>query len=112
DDEQRERLVRRLRAELAALPDVDVATAQADGAAPEGTKSADPVTIGAIIVAMSASGGVFTALIETVKDWLGRQSDSHTITLTIGGDTIELSKATADERARLVDAFVQRHTKS
>jgi hypothetical protein len=30
------------------------------------------VALGAIVVALSASGGVFTALIETLRDWLNR----------------------------------------
>jgi hypothetical protein len=64
------------RAELAEL-DIESVDLVADGIAPDGVKGTDPVTVGAIIVALSASGGVFTALIETLRDWLGRQGRRH-----------------------------------
>ena len=111
DEQQQERLARRLRAELADL-DLDVAVGPAAaGSAPEGAKGADPVTLAAIVVAMSASGGVFTAVIETIKDWLARQSGRHRIRVTIDGDSIELAKVTREQRQDLVDAFVRRHTR-
>ena len=110
DEPQRERLVRRLRAELADL-DLDVTVVgPAGGSAPEGAKGADPVTLAAVVVAMSAPGGVFTAVIETIKDWLARQSGRHRISITIDGDSIELATATAEQRQDLIDAFVRRHT--
>jgi hypothetical protein len=75
DAELADRLARGLRAELAEL-DVDSVTL-AGGVAPDCSKSADAVTIGALVVALSASGGVFTALIQMLRDWLGRQADRH-----------------------------------
>ena len=109
DPDVGERLARRLRAELAELEVESVALA-ADGTAPDGAKSADAVTVGAIVVALSASGGVFTALIETLRDWLGRQSARHRIAVTIDGDTIELERASAGQQQALVDAYIQRHS--
>ena len=73
-------------------------------------KAADPVTLGAIVVALSASGGVLPSLIATVQDWLSRSSKAHKITVTIDDDTIELDKATAGQQQALVDAYVRRHT--
>jgi hypothetical protein len=115
DEQERERLVRRLRAELTDLDlaiEVDTVRPAVSASAPEGTKGADPVTLAAVVVALSASGGVFTAVIETIKDWLGRQADRHRVSITIDGDTIELTRATADQRQDLIDAFVRRHTPS
>lgn len=111
DAQEQERLFRRLRSELSEL-DVDLVPAPALGSphAPPGSKGADPVTIGAIIVAVSASGGVFTALIETVKDWLGRHAARHKVTMTIDGDSIQLTRASVEDRRLLVEAFVRRHT--
>jgi hypothetical protein len=61
-------------------------------------------------VALSASGGVFTALVDTVRDWLGRSAARHRVSLTIDGDTIELERASVDERRELIEAYVRRHT--
>jgi hypothetical protein len=109
DDEEFERLSRGLRAELAEL-DVDSVEPAGTRPPPPGAKSADPVTIGAIVVALSASGGVFTSLVETLRDWLTRNTGRHRIALTIDGDTIEMESATAAEQRALVDAYIGRHT--
>lgn len=109
DPDAGERLARRLRVELSELDVESVALAGGE-AAPDGAKGGDAVTLGALVVALSASGGVFTALIETVRDWLERQSARHRVTVTIDGDTIEVERASAGQQQALVDAFVQRHT--
>ncbi|MDQ3274559.1 MAG: hypothetical protein M3Q39_05885 [Actinomycetota bacterium] len=109
DPEASERLTYRLRAELAEL-DIESVRLAAGGIAPDGAKGTDPVTLGAVIVALSASDGVFTRLIETLRDWLGRHSGRHRISVTIDGDTIELERATAGQQGDLVDAYVRRHS--
>jgi len=109
DEEELERLSRGLRAELVEL-DVDSVRAASAEAVPPGAKAADPVTIGAIIVALSASGGVFTSLVQTLRDWLDRSTGRHKITMTIDGDTIEIERATAGEQRALIDAYISRHT--
>jgi hypothetical protein len=105
-DEELDRLARRLRAELGEL-DVDVLAVAGD--LPAGAKAADPVTIGSLVVAFSAAGGVFPGLLETLREWLGRQAGKHRIKVTVDGDTVELERATSAERQQLIDAFVQRH---
>lgn len=109
DGEARERLLRGLRRELAEL-EIEGMRSVLDGSAPTGAKAADPVTIGAIVVAMSASGGVLPAVVATIRDWLGRHADRHRIAVTIDGDTIELANASTEQRQELVEAFVRRHT--
>jgi Effector Associated Constant Component 1 len=108
DPEAGERVARQLRAEIAEL-DIDSVRAVPGGMVPEGAKGTDAVTAGAVVLALGASGGVFTALIETLRDWLGRQSAQNRISLTIDGDTIELEQASAAERRDLVDAYIRRH---
>jgi len=111
DREETERLVARVRTELREL-DLDALQLHtAPGTvAPAGAKGGvDPVTVGAVVLALSAPGGVLTALVETLRDWLGRQSARHRVSVTIDGDTIELERASADERRELVEAFVRRH---
>lgn len=104
-----ERVTPLLRSEIAEL-NVELVHPGFSGTAPDGAKGTDAVTLGAIVVALSASGGVLTALIETLRDWLGRTSARHRVSLTIDGDTIELERASADERRDLVDAYIRRHT--
>lgn len=108
DPEAGERLTRQLRAELAEL-DIESVDLAAGGIAPDGAKGTDPVTVGAIIVALSASGGVFTALIETVREWLGHHGRRHRISVTIDGDTLELERATAGQQRELIDTYLRRH---
>jgi hypothetical protein len=110
EPEEGERLTRQLRTELAEL-DVESIGWAAGDVVPAGAKGSDAVTLGAIVVALSASGGVFTALIETVRDWLGRQSGRHRVSVTIDGDTIELERASADQQRDIVDAYLRRHSK-
>ncbi|WP_406171861.1 hypothetical protein [Streptomyces sp. NBC_00996] len=108
DPEEVERLTARLRAELRGL-DVEALRPLSDGAPPDGAKAVDPVTVGAVVLALSAPGGVLTSLVETLRDWLGRQSARNRISVTIDGDTLELEQASADERRELIDRFVRRH---
>lgn len=101
----RDPLARRLRAELAELDVVSVAL-EAGGIAPERSKGLDAVMVGAVVEALSASGGV---LIEVVRDWLNRQSARHRISVSIDDDSVELECASAAQKQQFVDAFIQRH---
>jgi hypothetical protein len=109
DAEVGERLTRQLRRELLELDVESVALLPPDRAAPEGAKG-DPLTVGALVVALSASGGVFTALIETLRDWLARHGGRHRVSVTIDGDTIELDAASTGQQDQLVEAYLRRHT--
>ncbi len=109
DPDAADRLTRQLRAELTEL-DVESVDPVTAGTTPDGAKGADPLTLGALLVAFSASGGVFPGLIGTVRDWLGRQTGKHRVTLTIDGDTIELVQASDEQQQALVDAYVRRHS--
>jgi hypothetical protein len=109
DAEDREGLTQRLRKELLELDVDSVTMARGEGDVP-GAKAADPVTLGAIIVTLCASGGVLPTLLVTVKDWLSRSSKARKISITIGNDTIELDKATAEQQQALVDTYCRRHS--
>ena len=108
DAEETERLARQLRNELRSL-DVDQVVPVPDGEAPPGSKGVDAAAITQLLVTLSASGGVIATVVATVRDWLGRRSGGSAVTLTIDGDTLELSSATAAEKAELIDTFVRRH---
>ncbi|BCB76744.1 hypothetical protein GCM10022251_49900 [Phytohabitans flavus] len=109
DAETGERLARRLRNQIRELDVESVVPASPAAVPPAGAKGVDPLTLGALIVTLSASGGVFVALINTVGAWLGRQTGRHRVSLTIDGDTIELDGATSAQQRQLVEAFLRRH---
>jgi hypothetical protein len=108
DAEDGERLGRQLRNELRGL-DVDEVIPVAAPAAPPGAKSGATASLTEWLVTLSAGGGVFVSVIATIKDWLGRRAGAHKVTLTIDGDTLELSSASPTERAELIETFVRRH---
>ena len=108
DPAEVDRLVRQLRAELEHVDVEDVEPIGA-GAVPEGAKGADPYSIGALLVTLSAAGGVFSLLIETARDWLGRQAAADKISVTIDGDTLVLEKTSKKERGALIEAYIRRH---
>jgi hypothetical protein len=108
DDEGMDQLARQLRNELIQL-DVDSVTA-ANGTHSAAGAKGDPVTLGALIVALSATGGVFTTLIGTLRDWLNNHSRGHRISVTIDGDTIEVERGSAEQQQALIEAFIRRHS--
>lgn len=107
DPESAERSARQLRGELAEL-DVDIEAAPA-GIAPEAAKGIDLGSVSAMVVALGSSGAL-VGVIGLLRDWLRRHSGVHRISVTINGDTIELDRATPDEKQRLVDVYVERHS--
>ena len=103
-----ERLVRQLRAELKELDVESVVSATLENA-PAGTKGVDPISLGTLLITLSAAGGVFTALIDTARDWLARHAAARHISVTIDGDTIVLEKGSAQERRALIETYMRRH---
>jgi hypothetical protein len=108
DPEDVERLGRQLRNELRAL-DVDDVAVLDGGPLPDGAKSGAAASLTEWLITLSAGGGVFVTVIGTLKDWLSRRGAAHKLTITIDGDTVELSNATQAERAELIETFVRRH---
>jgi Effector Associated Constant Component 1 len=109
DAEEVERLGRQLRSELRELDVDDVRTVDGASPAPPGSKGVDAASLTELLVTLSGAGGVVATVIATVRDWLGRRSGGHKVSVTIDGDTLELDSATAAERAELIDSFVRRH---
>jgi hypothetical protein len=99
-----------LRAEVAEQ-EFTVVPDPAAPAAPGGAKAADPVTVGSLVIALAASGGVLTSLVGLLQAWLLRSS-ARTLVVEIDGDRLELTGATSQERRRLTDAWLSRHEPS
>lgn len=107
EDDEREQLTRQLGAELDELH-IESLTAVGGRPAPTGSKGAD--TWGDWLITLSASGGVFTSILATIQDWLNRNRGAHTVKVVLDGDSLELSAATTAEQAKIVRAFVRKHT--
>ena len=102
-----ERLGRQLRAELKQL-DVE-SIKNSLGSAPIGAKG-DYYEWTQLLVTLSSAGSVLPMLIDAIQSWLSSRHRGHRISVTIGGDTIELDGASPEERAELVDAYIARHS--
>ena len=107
EDDEREELVRQLGVELREL-DVEALSSSAGRPAPARSKGVE--TWGDWLITLSASGGVFTTLLVTVQNWLDRHRGAHKVKVVIDGDTLELSGATTAEQARIVRAFLSKHS--
>jgi len=108
DDDEIDRMTRQFIAEVKLL-DIDRVERFSTGSSPAGAKGWDPGATGELLVALSASGGVFTVLIQTVSDWFSRHAKARKISVTVDGDTIELERSSDDERRELIQAFIRRH---
>lgn len=80
------------------------------GTAPAGTRVVDPVTIGTLLVTLASSGGVLTALIGVLKDWLARNSQ-HSITLEGPGGKISVTGRPSETDEELMRAWMARNSK-
>jgi hypothetical protein len=108
DSGEAERFGRQLRAELAQL-DVDAVSPMVSAEVAQGAKGAG-VDWSSLLVTLNAAGGVFTSVIAVVQDWLARHSAAQSIKITIDHDTIELGRASGQEREELISMWVRRHS--
>jgi len=104
------RLTRQLRAELTEL-DVDSVEPLGDGQPQAHTKGLDLAAWGGLAIALAASGGVLTTLINTLQAWLTRH-ERRSVTLEIAGDKLQVTGLSSQEQSRLIETWVGRHTKS
>ena len=104
-----ERATRQLRRELIDL-DFSVRNGVPSDPLPDGAKSGSAV-ITELVVTLGASGGALVALIGVLRDWLNNRSARQRVSVTIGGDTLELGESTGTERERIIEAWVLAHVK-
>jgi len=100
------KLTQQLRSDLLQLDVEDVALPSAEKV-PEGSKG-DAVTWGQLIIALAASGGVFTTLITLLQAWVTRH-ERHTLALEIDGDKLEIAGISSKEQKCLIDEWLSRH---
>ncbi|WP_404382964.1 hypothetical protein LL946_17475 [Knoellia locipacati] len=93
-----------LRDEFLALDVQDVRPVQAT-TAPDGAKGVGAIA-GWLAVQLASVEGV-RAVIELARGWAGQRR--REVEITIGGDTLKLSGASAGEQERIIDAWIARH---
>jgi hypothetical protein len=94
-----------LRQELLDL-NVDEVKRPSAGSPPPGTRGAETVALGTLLV--TASREIVAAAVRVVASWLARRP-SRTVKLAIDGDSIELTDVRAEDQRRLLEAFLARH---
>jgi hypothetical protein len=107
DVEELEQLTLQLRGELVEL-DVEAVDLVRAGEVPDRAKAGDPITWGALLVALTASGGVLTTLINAIQSWLTRH-ERRSVTLEIDGDRLEVTGVSVEEQQQMINAWINRH---
>ena len=100
-------LVHGLRQELLDL-DVDAVTPLPSGPAPPGSKGVELAAVAALLVHLQGSVGAVSAIVSAVRSWLqrGTAPAGRTVKITVQGQTLELSAATAEQQDELVRQFL------
>ena len=105
-NEKLELITRRLREEILRL-DVENVDLVKAGETPNGARSGDVVALGSLLVTLATSSGVLPSLINTVQSWLGRTKGSHSITLEVGGDKLEVTGISSQTQQQLIDTWLK-----
>ncbi len=99
-----------LRAELLRL-DVEDVRALPAGEPPPGARVFGAATVGALLIALGQSAQGLQSVVSVIRDWLRRgDRTGRKVRLELGGDTLELSQASAADQDRLIELFIRRHT--
>lgn len=95
-------LTRQLREQLKEL-DVESVAAISAGPAPDDSKALDLIVIGGLLVKLGPAA--VSAVVGVVQAWVGRDA-GRSVTMRRGDREITVTKATEDQQARLVEAFL------
>ena len=102
DARELDQLTAQLRDRLLEL-EVDDVDRVRSGEVPEGARSIDPLTLGALVVTLAPA--VLQAVVSLVETW-SRHRRVGAVKLTIDGRTLELGEASPEERQRLIQLFL------
>ena len=99
-----------LRAELLRLDVVEEVSALPAGEPPPGARVFGVVTVGALMIAVGQSFEGLRSVVSVIRDWLSRgEGTGRAVRLELGGDTLELSQASAADQERLIELFIRQH---
>lgn len=105
DDEEVADSAERLHRELLTFDTDSLQPVESGSQAPDGSKGVVAV-VTAFLVRVSGSTGV-RSVISGLRDWVSRTG--YSVEITIDGDTLTVSRATAGQQEDLVRAFLDRH---
>lgn len=105
DQEELEALTLELRERLLEL-EIERAELARQTVAPDGTKVAGALTVGALIVSVGIP--LLPKLLDVIKVWVENRP-VRTATVTIGEDSIEMEALSPSDQRRLIDAFIASH---
>jgi hypothetical protein len=106
DAEEMAQLTIRLRHQLLDL-DVIAVKPAGTGEVPVNAKGINLLAFGGLLVQF-ADSNILRSLVDTARSWLGRKQN-RSITLTLDGDSLELTSVSSAEQQRLIDLWVNRH---
>jgi len=109
DEEELEELTSKLGRELEQL-EVDEVERPVVGEAPEGTRALDILALGTLVVKLVQSAQPLRDVVQTVRRWVGNQENS-TVRIEMDGDSIEVSSVSSVEKDKLINAWIERHSK-
>ncbi|MFJ9870651.1 hypothetical protein [Streptomyces sp. NPDC101165] len=105
------RLTGYLREELLDLGVVEDVRAAPAGEVPPGARCLDIALVGSLLVGLGKSLTGLSQVVGVLRDWLGRFGDERpSLTLTLDGDTLEISAATDEQVAEAVRIFLEKHS--
>jgi hypothetical protein len=106
-----DRDTRVLRDELLDIDEVDAVAAAIDGPAPPGTRSVDVQSLGALVVSVRPTVEVVAHVVSVLRGWLAAGlhagQTARSLRVTVNGQSLELSAATAEEQQALVEQFIK-----
>lgn len=108
DDEEIDQLTRELRRELLEL-DVDAVERVTNAQAPSNAKAGATTFADVLIVSVSNST-VIVAMIHLLRGWIKR-GKGRRVMLKIGGNSIDVSAASPEEQARLIESWIDFYNK-
>ena len=108
DTEELAQLSLGLRDELLEL-DVEAVDGVGGEPVPDGAKGHGSGAVSTLVVALSNSA-VVVALSGLLRSWVSRRA-GRTVTLRFGEDSIEISEASAEQQAKLIESWLDRHAR-
>ncbi|MFG2120317.1 hypothetical protein [Streptomyces sp. NPDC048710] len=109
--ERVEQLTGYLRQELLSAGAADDVRAVPAEETPPGARCVDVALVGSLLVGLGNSLTGLGQVMNVLRDWLGRFGDTRpSLTLTLDGDTLEISAATDEQVADAVKIFLEKHS--
>jgi hypothetical protein len=107
DAQEIEDLAARLRRRLLEL-DVQSVDRAHVGEPPPGTRAAEVLALGSLIVTMTKSADLLKSMLGVIHSIVAARP-ARTVEIMLGGDTLKLTGISSEEQDRPIDLFVTRH---